>query len=245
MYLREVQYKDDSNLASRANLHAKYGTATIGWFEWLVEQVDWPADALVLEVGCGPGWLWEVLHSLIRLVLSDLSVGMATAASARAGAPATVADVQRLPFADETFDVVVANHMLYHVPDIPAAVGELRRVLRPGGALLAATNGVESMREIAELRGAGSEFPKRFGRENGAAVLGEAFTDVTWHHYDDELRCTDADDVVAYIASMEPGELTAGERAELRHRIEQRMVDGVFRVTKDTGAFVARNNAQP
>jgi SAM-dependent methyltransferase len=43
------------------------------------------------------------------------------------------ADVQRLPFADATFDALLCHHVLEHVPDDRAAMRELRRLLRPGG----------------------------------------------------------------------------------------------------------------
>lgn len=61
------------------------------------------------------------------------------------------ADAQALPFRDASFDAVIANHMLYHVPDIPRALGEVRRVLKPSGFCYAATMGVANMREVDEL----------------------------------------------------------------------------------------------
>jgi ubiquinone/menaquinone biosynthesis C-methylase UbiE len=57
-------------------------------------------------------------------------------------------DVQALDLPDAAFDAVVANWMLYHVPDRPRALAEIRRVLRPGGTLFSATNGDAHVREI-------------------------------------------------------------------------------------------------
>ena len=57
-------------------------------------------------------------------------------------------DAQDIPFEDDTFGCVVANHMLYHVPDLDKGLAEIRRVLKPGGKLYAATNGEAHMLEL-------------------------------------------------------------------------------------------------
>ncbi|HEX2851528.1 MAG TPA: class I SAM-dependent methyltransferase, partial [Acidimicrobiales bacterium] len=148
-YLRDVQYRDPSRLTVRATLHQRYGTAPEPWFPWVVSQVGWPSSGDVLEVGCGPGWLWVEAHDAVpaelRLTLTDLSLGMVTTARERVLASSTVhlvaagsANVQALPFTDAAFDVAIANHMLYHAPDPAVAVRELARVLRPGGVLVSA-----------------------------------------------------------------------------------------------------------
>ena len=131
-YLRDHQYKDPTNLHARVALHAKHTVAEQPWFEWVADQLEWPPGGDVLEVGCGSGLLWANIAPLLpelRLTLTDISEGMLDAATA-AVAPfgnvelveARTADAQELPFDDESFDVVVANHMLYHVPDRPRAL---------------------------------------------------------------------------------------------------------------------------
>ena len=83
-YLRDTQYRDPSRLTARADLHAKYGTADVRWFPWMAGQIGWPSEGVILEVGCGPGWLWSEaasqLPSGLRLTLTDLSAGMVDAA---------------------------------------------------------------------------------------------------------------------------------------------------------------------
>ncbi|HET6950451.1 MAG TPA: methyltransferase domain-containing protein, partial [Acidimicrobiales bacterium] len=215
-YLRDEQYRDATRLAARANLHVRYRTATVPWFRWLAAQVAWPAGGDVLEVGCGPGWLWvqggDLLPAALRLTLTDLSPGMVAEAVERvraAGRYAAVegrtADAQALPFTDARFDVVVADHMLYHVPDPARAVAELRRVLRPGGVLVAATNGPRALRELwevtAEVFGGPAEHETvaAFGSMTGRPLLLDRFASVAWHQYEDSLRCTNPSDVLAYL----------------------------------------------
>jgi SAM-dependent methyltransferase len=125
---------------------------------------------------------------------------------------AEVADARELPFDDEAFDVVIANHMLYHVPAPETAVAELARVLRPDGVLMAATSGPRHLRELWEIRAEVFGGPPRslntevFGSVTGASILRAFFSNVEWREYADTLRCTSVDDVVAFLTSSPPGE---------------------------------------
>ncbi|HEX8982336.1 MAG TPA: class I SAM-dependent methyltransferase [Ktedonobacterales bacterium] len=159
-HLATVQYRDASNLNARASLHARFGANEHPWFRWLFDQFArlTPNNAAVLEVGAGPGALWrdnlDRTPAGWKVTLTDLSEGMVDEERRAISHPAftcTTADVESLPFDDNTVDVVIANHMLYHVPDRPKALSEVRRVLRPGGAFIAATTGEHNMREMSEL----------------------------------------------------------------------------------------------
>jgi SAM-dependent methyltransferase len=264
-YLRRVQYRDGSRLAARAQLHVKYGTAPVAWNPWLASQIAWPRHGRVLEVGCGPGWFWVEATAHLRpdldVTLTDLSDGMVAEARAQVGrsrsgrAVALTADAQALPFDPGEFDVVVANHMLYHVPDPGLAVAELARVLRPGGTLLAATNGHRHLRELGEIRGAvfgGTdqlvEAARAFGIESGERFLRERFGAVEWRGYQDELVCTDPSDVLAFITSTPPAaDATEAERRELQAVVAERFGagGGVLRITKESGAFVCGRPRSP
>jgi SAM-dependent methyltransferase len=257
-YLRDVQYRDSTRLAARASLHVKYGTARVAWFPWVATQIVWPVGARVLEVGCGAGWLWAEasahLPGGLDLTLTDLSPGMVAEAVARVGGlgrhrrvEGRIADAQALPFAAESFEVVVANHMLYHVPDPRTAVAELARVVRPDGVLMAGTVGPTHMRELAEIRAEVFGGPRAlatvdtFGVEVGEPVLRGCFADVEWRHYDDCLDCSDPDDVLAFLASTPPVEGASNEeRRRVIEAIDRRFAagDGRMRVTKETGLFV-------
>jgi SAM-dependent methyltransferase len=259
-YLRHVQYRDGSKLSDRAQLHVKYSAASVPWFPWVCRQLEWPVAAHVLEVGCGTGWLWsEAVASLpddLDLTLTDLSAGMVHEALGRLGGRGWhrrivghVVDVQALPFPAESFDVLVANHMLYHVPEPRLAVREMARVLRPEGVVVAATNGTRHLQELWDIRGevfGGSQrrwFTDVFGIDNGGDMLREQFADVDWHPYDDRLLCRDPDDVLRFLRSFPPAEsATPKQLARLQAAVHDRFArgDGVFEVAKETGVFICR-----
>jgi len=159
-YLRGEQYQDAANLNARIALHQRFGTANIGWHPWVFEQLDLPTEARVLELGCGPGLLWgqnlERLPPGWQVTLSDFSLGMVEQARrslAPSGYPFTFGqlDAQALPFVDDSFDAVIANHMLYHVPDRQKTYAEVRRVLKPEGCFYAATMSRDNMKQVADL----------------------------------------------------------------------------------------------
>ncbi len=260
-------YGTSARLEARIALHAQGETTLEDFHPWLwrvaVDASPLPPDARVLEVGAGSARMWEVLGARVprgwHLTLTDHSEGMVAAAQATfdrlaRGAVFGLADVQALPFADDAFDLVFANHMLYHVPDLPAATAELRRVLRPGGRLVAATNGQGHLAEIVELlhevRAAWPELrvdvPERlsFTLENGGAVLQSAFGHVTRHDRgaEDGLRIVDASVLARYLASMvyAPDEDVAVRLvASVAARSRSAVRDGGFHVRRSTGVFVA------
>ena len=150
-------------------------------------------------------------------------------------------DIQEIPFEDEYFDVVIANYMLYHVPNIDKAVSEVRRVLKKGGLFYAGTTGENGIMEtIAKLLGLDLVYVNTFSLENGAKQLAPYFSEIEIERYRDSLEVTNIDDLMEYIYSgitfknackMSPD--------EVKNRLLDCMEDGVLRLPKDPGMFVA------
>jgi SAM-dependent methyltransferase len=256
--LASQQYRDGSNLSARAQLHARFSTNRLGWHRWSFERLALPPHARVLELGCGPGWLWrenrERIPSGWALTLTDFSPGMLDEArinlsSLERPPHFRCVDAQALPFADSSYDAVLAHHMLYHVPDRQRALAEIARVLAPAGCLYAATNGSQNLLEIDELvarvapeleRGALFAQAAPFTLENGAHQLLAHFSDVRTGSYDDELAVTEVEPLVAYILSGTP-RLGPDQVALLRSVVATRIGDdGVLRIRKSVGMFEAR-----
>ncbi len=160
------------------------------------------------------------------------------------------ADVQELPFGDGGFDAVIANHMLYHVPDRPRALSEISRVLRAGGTLYAATNGGRTHAEMGWMRrvldpGRTDDTPfvspLGFSLENGGEQLSPWFAEVSLRRYEDALVVTEVGPLVDYLLSGADADEFGPRVAELTDRLERELVlRGAIRITKDVGLFVAR-----
>ncbi|HEX9415134.1 MAG TPA: class I SAM-dependent methyltransferase [Gaiellaceae bacterium] len=238
-YLREEQYATDANLRARIDLHSRFSMNPQPWHRWVFDRLDFGPEARILEVGCGPAELWAENRDRIpsgwRLTLADLSPGMVEAARAVMGdrAECQVANVQELPFDDESFDGAIANHMLYHAFDRARALGELARVLSPGGMLYAATNGADHLKEIKALLERPVEWG--FGLEVAQDELA-AFFEVELDLYPGDLEVTEAEPVLAFVRSLDCGEVE-GARELVEETIAR---EGAFHVTKSTGLFSCR-----
>ncbi len=246
------QYRDSSNLDARIALHARFSTAPRDFHAWVFDHMALRDQARVLELGCGTGELWarnrDRIPSAWQLVLSDSSLGMIRASrSMLLPAHFLQLDAQVIPFRDESFDAVVADHMLYCVPDLPRAFAEIRRALERGGKLYAATNGIEHMREyfqfISDFLGVESARPiYSFSLENGAEQLAEHFGSIERFDFNDALAVTEAEPLISYAMSTSVGKrLMDSERQdELRQIVTERIArDGAIRITKVVGMFVA------
>jgi len=260
VYLRSRQYRDASNLNARIQLHQQFSTNGYDFHRWIFDHVldALALDGELLEVGCGSAELWRKnLHRLPsgwHVTLTDFSPGMLETAKQVVAAhtdqfTVTEASVQELPFPDASFDVAIANHMLYHVPDRERALAELRRVLRPGGRLFAATNGQNHLRGMTELVAPfvsiaapdRSNYERGFSLENGAEQLARHFARVSLDRYEDGLVITESGPLLAYLLSM-PTEYTPPQEHidRLARSLDDRIAaTGAIHIAKDTGLFIA------
>jgi ubiquinone/menaquinone biosynthesis C-methylase UbiE len=256
-YLLTEQYQDESNLNARIQLHDRFSTNKYGWHRWVFDQLSLSPEGYILELGCGTGRLWlENLNRVPRgweITLSDLSPGMLLEAQQNLHDRQryfefAVIDAQAIPLEDESFDAVIANHVLYHVPDRTKALLEIRRVLRPGGRFYASTIGQSHLQELHELVSRfdaradpwGGDLSESFCLENGLDQLSEWFSRITLHRYEDALVITEAEPLVAYVLSSAAKSILAGGELEFTKFVEQELAlhDTIY-VTKDSGMFEA------
>lgn len=253
------QYKNASNLRARIRIHELYSTNNEGWMHWYFRHIEIPEKSKILELGCGDASLWAKNIDCIPegwdITLTDFSQGMLKDARKMLGENAgrfkfKQADAQSIPFEDESFDVVIANHMLYHVPDIDRAFSEIYRVLRHAGLLYASTvgkNHMAEMREIAARFGSQDitvkswDYTKKFQLENGGKQLQKWFDAVELKRYEDNLIVTEPGPLIDYIFSMPGNERELFDRAKLE-RLTEFLKDEISKsggiyIRKDTGFF--------
>lgn len=256
-FLLDNQYKDASNLNARIQLH-RFSVNKRGLSNWIFDHFDLPNECDILELGCGTGGLWKSNEGRIpqgwNITLTDFSQGIIEKAKVNLTEVPhdfqfETVDAQSIPFKENSFDAVIANHMLYHVPDRNKALSEIRRVLKPDGALYASTIGFGHMRELQSICDkvdpkidlALNSVQSAFGLENGAEQLEKYFNSVKLYLYDDYLLVPEAKPIVDYIFSTSdstPLMLEYGPDAFLHVIEEELKTNGPIRITKRTGIFV-------
>ena len=225
----------------------------------LIEQCSIDGDNNVLELGCGVGNLWRENVDRVAedwdVTLSDFSAGMLEKARqnlADSGREFTfrVIDAVDIPCEDEQFDAVIANHMLYYVQDKPRGFSEMRRVLKPGGRLYAATNGRRHMGELRDLVAAFDPAItfmdltiESFTLETGVEQIAGFFGQVEVRRYPDGLAVTDDVALLDFVfSSTSVSNLPEGKKAGLAQFIRAHFASlgGLFRITKDPGMVCGR-----
>jgi SAM-dependent methyltransferase len=250
-----AQYGDDLRLAARQRLWQ----TSPSLIDRVLDLAAVPSSAVVLDVGCGNGRYLSALRERGHrgpLVGLDYSPGMALVA--RAYAPTVVGDVQAIPVRDGAVDVALCAHMLYHVSDLPRAVGELRRVLRPGGSAVVVTNGPDhtaesdailerSVWEVAGLRVELGVNHRRFGPDAALALMEPVFDRVDVVQASGPVTVPSLEIVADYLASIAPEVAGLAEGplwTSVLDRARELVVEhvdrhGPFVVTSDTAVLVA------
>lgn len=269
----KTQYQNASNISARIRLHKDYSTNPKGWFPWIFEQCSafFPSAVSkpfrVLEIGCGNGALWtENLEKLpgsdqIHITLSDISEGMIRDVRRTIGNDSRFSfdtfDCHALPYEDNSFDLVIANHVLFYCEDIPGVCREVRRVLKSpsagsepdcrGGVFLCSAYGAAHMQEITHLV---QEFDPRivlsaqklyenFGLENGEEILKKTFSRIQLKRYEDEIVLDSAEPLIEYILSCHgnQNQYLLDRYHDFRAFVEKKTKKD-FHITKDAGVFL-------
>jgi ubiquinone/menaquinone biosynthesis C-methylase UbiE len=251
------QFSDDKNLTIRINFYKKYSTNKLGFTLWLFDKYDFAENNSILELGCGNGGQWEGrierLPKDCKLFLSDFSDSMVSTVKEKffqlpENVYSQIIDIQAIPFGDESFDVVIANHMLFHVPDLDKALSEVQRVLKIGGCFYSATDGNGGMRPFLhnaikkidpESRAFTEKIP--FSLQNGREILIRYFAFVERFDYDNVLAITETQDLMEWLKStITISGYSEENLVDLYEYFEAiRIREGAINIPRETGLFVS------
>lgn len=260
----KTQYENANNISARIRLHRDYSTNKQGWFPWMYENAISPilqqvsADGRaprILELGCGDGSLWStnlgLLPADVHITVSDISEGMIRDVRRTLGHDPRFSfetiDCHNIPFEENSFDLVIANHLLFYCDDIDKTCQEIKRVLKPTGSFLCSTYSGKHMKEITNLV---QEFDQRivlaaenlyecFGLENGREILARHFANIQTQLYDDAIVLKEAEPLVEYILSCHgnQNQYLLDRYHDFRQFVEKK-VKHEFHITKDAGLFI-------
>ncbi len=249
----QEQYKTADNLNTRISIHEKYSTNKLGFGNWLFSHYNFSSNNRILELGCGTGDMWKsklhLLDKSIELTLTDLSENMVSVAKKSLGEQNHISygvvNIESIPYSDHHFDRVIANMMLYHVPNLDKGLSEVKRILTEEGEFYCATYGENGiMPFIAGLLkeyGIEDTTNKNFTLQNGSGILKKYFSHIQRLDYEDSLEVTKVDDVLDYIYSL--GNMSSVAklgRQTLKRILEKEMVDGILSIPKEYGMFICR-----
>lgn len=257
----KTQYQNANNITSRIRLHSMYSQNKQGWFPWVYEQCDIGPGMRILEIGCGNGSLWAENKALlpetnIAITLSDISRGMIRDArrtlldnNKDTRFSFQIFSGEQIPYDDASFDLIIANHVLFYCENINDVCHEVRRVLKSSGRFVCSTYGSNHMKEITDLVQefdprivlSGDKLYDQFGLQNGESLLQKHFQSIETRLYPDALIVNQAEPLMEYILSCHgnQNQYLLDRYKDFRSFVEKKTKNG-FHITKEAGIFIAR-----
>lgn len=252
------QYKTDKNLSKRQQIY-KYSTNQYNWLNWVFDKINIKNNIKILEIGCGNGILWikniKKIPNNIEIVLSDISEGMINEVKNKINNKNfifKIFDANSIPFEDKYFDIIIANHMLYHVKDINKTLLEIKRTLKNNGLLIASTNGKNHLIELKKLVDKfllnidfnPNKLSKNFQLENGKKYLKKYFSNIQILKYIDELKVPEIQSIINYLDSARKINDKETDYLKLKNYLEKKIKKKNFiKIKRNTGLFIAKKMA--
>ena len=247
------QYMDSSNLDASIKLQDRFSSNRHGWYKWTFNNIKLDKKYKVLEIGCGNGALWSkninLLDKDISITLTDVCEEMINSAKKSLSNYSDLFDFQivdpyNIPFENESFDLVIANHILFYMKDVDKVLNEIKRVLKVGGYFYSSTIDSKNMKELESLvKGFNSnikiseeKISSNFGLENGEGILSKYFCQIKKYLYEDKLVINDAKGILEYIYSI-PGNII--ELIDTKKKDFEKYIDS--NINKQGNIYITNN----
>ncbi len=263
----KINYQETtSDLATRIDIHSKFGGRDID--SWMIDLINLQPGMKILDVGCGAGKQCFSYHMTLngntKITGGDVSEELLNQAREQNSARNTDINFMELnfnkkfEFPDKTFDFVSCCFAIYYALDVPFTIGEMHRVLRPGGRLFTTGPMPENKKLFYEIikDATGKPIPPMPGSSRYSTeflgTIKSLFSKVDVHIFENPLTFETAEPFLAYTrASLSEdrklwGDLFSGKDSfevvmdQIKSAAEIRLKkDGKLVMTKVVGGFLA------
>ena len=250
----ENMYISKDTLSTRVNLHEKYSINKYGWKNWVFDQYKMRKDIKIIEFGCGTGIAWtgknEQIPEGVSIMLTDISPLMIKKTKANLSSSKNFTfqamDIQNIQSTDRYYDIVIANHLLYHVPNIEKALREISRVIKDDGIFYSTTIGNDHLYELENIYRVFEGRDKfsyssnlSFTLNNGEEILKKYFNKIDLKIYEDYFEITNTNDLMDYIVSY--NNISKETYDEILEYLDKIILDEkIIRIKKNSGMFICR-----
>lgn len=249
----QIQYGNQNNLETRIKFQEKYSKNKFGFSNWIFCNIEFKEGFRILELGCGTGDFWDnkikILPSNCYLTLSDISKSMVKITSEKCKTYPNIStlmmDATDIPFADNQFDIVIANMMLYHIRSLDKCLSEIHRVLKSDGTFYCSTFGENNINSYLYSKFAKFNFMvdinNTFTLQNGMNILTSKFSNVIKKEYKDYFEVNNTKDIINYTLSlMNNSNIDNKVIEEMENILELEKDNGVIIIPKQYGMFICK-----
>jgi len=257
------QYSSSKKYEARIYLNKKFKTNPKSKYEWIYDHFPKNENLNILELGCGTGLFWLANRNNIvkswSITLSDYSEGMLettknSLSRLNYNFQYEIVNAENIQYSDNSFDIILANNMLYHIQNRDTAINNIRRILKDEGVFIASTMGKNNLLELHNylytfLESKNSKFKFReytFSLDNGMEQLTKHFGKVILEKYDNKLEINEIDAIINYYLSLNgiydnvivlSEEYINEFKLYLQNILEK---DKIIKTTRDEGIFICR-----
>jgi ubiquinone/menaquinone biosynthesis C-methylase UbiE len=261
--LNDSQYSSSKNYEARIYLSKKFKTNQKSKYEWIFDHFPKNENLKVLELGCGTGLFWLANRNNIvkswSITLSDYSEGMLETTKKSLSRlnynfQYEIVNAENIKYSDNSFDIILANNMLYHIQNKDTVIHNISRILKDNGVFLASTMGKNDLLELHNylyvfLENKNSKFKFKeytFSLDNGMEKLVKHFGKVLLEKYDNKLEIDEIDAIINYYLSFNgiydnviilSDEYINEFRIYLQSILEK---EKIIKTTRDEGIFICR-----